>query len=222
MNYTLHIDASTDLCSTAISRNGELLTITESLEMRNHAIAINDMIAQTLSKANITIKQLSAIAVCSGPGSYTGLRIAMATAKGICYALDIPLILNDKLTLLAKSEMNKKALGPVRNLAIIITARESEYFICVYDNGHCTLLPTHVLENEMVDALCGKENLHIVSDVSNETFYKLKVNFSNNNGNIKIDYHTWSELSFEQYERKEFANISTAVPLYLKQVYTHK
>jgi tRNA threonylcarbamoyladenosine biosynthesis protein TsaB len=222
MNNTLHIDASTDLCSIAISRNGELLTITESQEMRNHAIAINEMIALTLNKSNITINQLSAITVCAGPGSYTGLRIAMATAKGICYALDIPLILHDKLTLLARSEMNKKKPEPIQNLAVIITARETEYFISIYNNNHCMLTPTHVLENEMADILCGKENLHIVSDMPNDNFYKLKVNFKTNNENIKIDYHTWSEMSFEQYERKEFANISTSVPLYLKQVYTHK
>src|SRR5882672_2766392 len=101
MEYLLHIDTSTDTGLLAIGCDGQLLAHSMIEESRNHAGTINNMINSLLADAHISFRQLSAVAVCAGPGSYPGLRIGLATAKVLCYALEKPLILDNKLTVLA-------------------------------------------------------------------------------------------------------------------------
>lgn len=222
MNHILHLDTSSDLCSVAVSYGGKLLHVVSGNESRNHAAFINDMIAQVLSISSITFADIAAVAVCEGPGSYTGLRIAMATAKGICYAADLPLILHSKLFLLSFSTSFSSSHS-THSIATILIAREKEYFISVYDISlNCLVAPTHIPEHELADILNQQENLHIISDAPSDIFYKLKVNFIDFHQNIKIDYQFWSECAFASYISKDFANVATSVPLYLKQVYTHK
>lgn len=222
MDYILHIDTSTDIGTVAVSGNGNLLTQVVNEEIRNHAGTINNMIAGALKNVNISIAHLSAIAVCAGPGSYTGLRIAMATAKGLCYAAGLPLILNDRLSLLAYTAIKKNKNTP-RHIATILTAREKEYFIGIYNNEYsCDVAPIHVSEQELASILHGKENLYIITDVREELFYQLKVSFSGMGANIKLDANAWAELTYLQYNRHDFADLAASVPLYLKQVYTHK
>lgn len=222
MNYILHLDTSSDICSVALSFNGKLLHVVFGSEPRNHAAGINNMIAQVLSISGLTFAQLSAVAVCEGPGSYTGLRIAMATAKGICYAADLPLILHSKLLLVSFSSSATFSSDEQLTIAAILVAREKEYFLSLYDSAHnCLLLPTHVPEHELTSILSSKENLHIISDAPSDIFYKLKVNFIHFRQDITIDFQFWSECAFSSYISKDFANLATSVPLYLKQVYTH-
>jgi tRNA threonylcarbamoyladenosine biosynthesis protein TsaB len=223
MDYLLHIDASSDTCSIAISSNGKLLNQKLGKEARNHASAINLMIAQSLEEINISISDIAAVVVCSGPGSYTGLRIALATAKGICYAANKPMLMNDKLGLLALKAPGSSPENAARNTAAILVAREKEYFISIYNNSYmCTLEPTHVTEEELPEILKGIENLHIISNAANELFYQLKVNFSSFSADITIDFNNWAVLAEKQFKCQEFVNIANSTPLYLKQVYTHK
>lgn len=220
MSHLLHIDTSTDIGTVAISGNGKLLSVVHSEAARNHAGAINLMIEDALQQAALTLQDIDAVVACAGPGSYTGLRIALATAKGICYAAGKPLILNNKLSLLALNETDKHML---KTIASVLIAREKEYFVSIYNNNHmCLSEPVHVTEEELVELLKDRENLHIISDLSETEFYKLKVSFSSANPNITIDYNKWAEFGEERYKCQDFVNLGNAVPFYLKQVYTHK
>lgn len=222
MSYLLHIDSSADLCGIAVSRNGIVISSAFGAEARNHAANINNLINTTLAAAQIELTDIAAVAVCSGPGSYTGLRIAMATAKGICYALEKPMILSDKPGLLARQTTYQQS-GKTENIAIVLLAREQEYFIGIYNTLNETIVaPVHVTEKEMLELLHKTENLHIVSELGTEHFYQLKVNFSTVDANIKLDYQSWATVANEAFKCQEFVNPSTASPLYLKQVYTHK
>jgi tRNA threonylcarbamoyladenosine biosynthesis protein TsaB len=100
MSYILNIDTATDICSIAVSQAGKILSLVEEAN-NNHASRITLMIEEALVEAKISIKDLAAVAMSNGPGSYTSLRVGTSTAKGICYALDIPLIAVDTLTSLA-------------------------------------------------------------------------------------------------------------------------
>lgn len=222
MNYILHLDTSSDICSVAVSYSGDLLHVVYGSEPRNHAAVINDMIAQVLGLSGLSFADISAVAVCEGPGSYTGLRIAMATAKGICYANDLPLILHSKLFLVSFSSTPIADVVPLHTIATVLIAREKEYFISIYDSSlHCLMAPIHLPEQELVDILLKQENLYIISDAPEELFYKLKVNFIDFHGNITIDFKFWAKCAFASYISKNFANLATSIPLYLKQVYTH-
>lgn len=88
----LHIETATDICSVALSEGNTCLTWVDSGAERSHASLLNPFIRQVLSKADRRINQLEAVAVSKGPGSYTGLRIGVSTAKGIAYGLNLPLL----------------------------------------------------------------------------------------------------------------------------------
>ena len=89
----LHLETTTKVCSVALSKNGSLLAIKEiEEEGYSHGENLNLFCEEVCRKGKVTISELTAISVASGPGSYTGLRIGAATAKSLCYALDIPLI----------------------------------------------------------------------------------------------------------------------------------
>lgn len=102
--YILNIETATKNCSVSISRNGELIALEELSEAQfNHAEKLHVFIGSTLEKAAICLNDLHAVAVSKGPGSYTGLRIGVSAAKGLCYALNIPLIAIDTLKVLAEA-----------------------------------------------------------------------------------------------------------------------
>lgn len=130
MDYILHLETSTKVCSVALSKNGQLLHVLETSEEGYvHGEKLTLFIQEILAKEGISSKALKAISVASGPGSYTGLRIGVSTAKGFCFALDIPLIAIDSLEGLY-------ALGQVKfpNQTILpmIDARRMEVFSSVY------------------------------------------------------------------------------------------
>jgi tRNA threonylcarbamoyladenosine biosynthesis protein TsaB len=90
--YILQIDTATEVCSVSLSLNGELVNKIDATEANLHASKLTIFIDELLQEANLNYSDLSAVAVSKGPGSYTGLRIGVSTAKGLCYALEIPLI----------------------------------------------------------------------------------------------------------------------------------
>jgi len=92
MSLILNIETATEVCSVCLSQNGAALALRESTNAQDHAAQITLMIADCFREAGLKLAALDAVAVSDGPGSYTSLRIGLATAKGICYALDKPLI----------------------------------------------------------------------------------------------------------------------------------
>lgn len=222
MAYLLHIDTSTDIGSVAVSHNGALIHSISGVAARNHAGTVNAMISECLATAGINLNDIAAVVVCAGPGSYTGLRIAMATAKGISYALDKPLILNNKLTLLALAQCNKENDDISDSVAAMLVAREKEYYMCIYTaNKICVQEPTHTTESEALELLKKCQKLHVISDLPEEEFHKMIGTPHTFTPDITIDYIFWAAYAYERFSCQDFVNISAAAPFYLKQVYTH-
>jgi len=221
MQYLLHIDTSVDTGTVAISGDGVLLATISNEETRNHASTINMMINTVLADAKISLHELSAIVVCAGPGSYTGLRIGMATAKGLCYALDKPLILDNRLTLLAyHASQHHKACSQYVSLLI---AREKEYFITIHDKDFISILPPqHIAEEQLKYLIEKKQNTHIITNAPDYIITDFITNNFYIDANIKIELSSWAFYAFEQYKCNNTVNLSSAEPFYLKQVYTHK
>ena len=222
MKYLLHIDTSTDIGTVAISGDGFPVSSLSTQESRNHAGVINNMITQLIAEANISLEQLSAITVCAGPGSYTGLRIGVATAKGLCYALDKPLMLDNRLTLLAYRAYRQ--FPAYSRYISLLTAREKEYFIGIYDQDFNEIThPQHIPEDQLPQLAEKNGSTYIITDAPENVTRDLYIS---NNFQIeidtKIDIKSWAFYSFEKYNCNHFVNLVNAEPFYLKQVYTHK
>lgn len=130
MIYLLHLETATRACSVALSRDGELIALKEILtEQFSHAENLTLFVQDVLDQAGITLSDISAVSVSSGPGSYTGLRIGVSTAKGYCYALGIPLIAIDSLYSLAVLATEKH---PGKVLCPVIDARRMEVYNAIY------------------------------------------------------------------------------------------
>ena len=136
MACILHIETSTKACSVALSENGSLIFHQEDLEGPNHAIVCGVFVDEALSFANSHAIPVDAVAVSEGPGSYTGLRIGVSLAKGVCYGRDLPLLSVPTLKLLCVPVLLGKEELPEDALLIpMIDARRMEVYSAVYDRS---------------------------------------------------------------------------------------
>jgi tRNA threonylcarbamoyladenosine biosynthesis protein TsaB len=133
MSYILNLETATEVCSVCISYKTEVIAFSEAEKPFNHAASITLLIEKCMHEASVSFAQLDAIAVSAGPGSYTSLRVGASTAKGICYAMNIPLISVDTLksiALASKTEANKELL-----YCSMIDARRMEVYCAVFDHN---------------------------------------------------------------------------------------
>src|SRR5690606_12369729 len=138
--HILNIETSTKNCSVSIALNGKTIALKEVAEESfSHSEKLHLFIDNLLHENQVAYKDLCAVALSSGPGSYTGLRIGTSTAKGLCFALDIPLISVDTLLVLAK-QVNQKAL-----IIPMIDARRMEVYTAIFDANHQRTTPTQAL-----------------------------------------------------------------------------
>ena len=139
----LLLETATDICSIGISRGRELLGLVEIGDRADHAARINELILRVCAQAGCKLTDLDAVAISQGPGSYTSLRVGLATAKGICFALNKPLIAVDTLTAIAKAsrqEENDKFL-----YCPMIDARRMEVYTAFFDATFQRLKAPHPL-----------------------------------------------------------------------------
>jgi tRNA threonylcarbamoyladenosine biosynthesis protein TsaB len=169
MPLILHIETATNVCSIALAGDGQLLSLRESTIRNSHAAIITRLIDEVMLSSKRELKALDAIAVSKGPGSYTGLRIGVATAKGLCYALDKPLIALPTLQSMASgirlqaSGIRHPASGIKRSASNdqilfcpMIDARRMEVYYALYDLNGNEILGTRaeiIGENSFSDLL---------------------------------------------------------------------
>ena len=149
MSCILHIETSTNVCSVAVSEDGKVIFDKADRTGNNHAEALGSFVDEAMSFADSHAIPLDAVAVSSGPGSYTGLRIGVSMAKGVCYALDLPLLSVPTLELmcvpilLRNEEIEDDAL-----LCPMIDARRMEVYAALYDRA---LKPVRGIQADVVD-----------------------------------------------------------------------
>lgn len=150
MSCILHIETSTNVCSVAVSEDGKVIFDKADRTGNNHAEALGSFVDEAMSFADSHAIPLDAVAVSSGPGSYTGLRIGVSMAKGVCYALNLPLLSVPTLelmcvpVLLRNEEIEDDAL-----LCPMIDARRMEVYAAIYDRA---LKPVRGIQADVVDA----------------------------------------------------------------------
>ena len=216
MCYILNIESSSTNCSVSLSKNGELLSVKEKKDEKySHSTKLHSYIDDVLKQQNIDIKDLSAIAVSKGPGSYTGLRIGVAAAKGLCFSLDIPLISISTLLVLSKKiKIDSGLIIPV------LDARRDEVYSAIFDSQYNVIekdSPT-IINSESFSQYSKKNKLYFIGSGQQKCKELIKTN--NNLNFYKTDELPSSKemalLSYEKYSNSEFEDIAYFEPAYLK------
>ena len=162
MAYILNIETATTNCSVSLSHEGETLVLREDNNANySHAEKLHVFIDEVIATAKIDKKQLDAIAVSQGPGSYTGLRIGVSAAKGLCYALGIPLIAVDTLKSLAIQVKEDNAL-----IVAMLDARRMEVYSAIYDTSFNLVRSTkaEVLEDHIYNTHLDKSKVIFIGN----------------------------------------------------------
>ncbi len=141
MSIILNLETSTPVCSVAISKGDEILSIRETHESNSHSSKLSIFIQECMEEIGINKEELSAVAVSSGPGSYTGLRIGYSTAKGLCYALDIPIIAVDTLLSMAMAVEKEQTLNEQKWVCPMIDARRMEVYMALFSHNFEKKMP---------------------------------------------------------------------------------
>jgi len=213
MSYILNIETATKNCSVALAKDGKTIVCKElATENFSHAEKLHVFIEQILVESNVQFSELNAIAVSQGPGSYTGLRIGVSSAKGFSYALNIPLIAVDTLQLIAKQiNIDKGIILPM------IDARRMEVFSAMYDSNYNQIRATQA---EIIDESSYQEiseTIHLVGDgIGKFTNTLTDEKFVFHNEVVYPSANEMSALSFEKYQQSEFVDVAYFEPFYLK------
>ena len=233
MALILNIDTATDFASLALSNKDSVLASRKNEEIRDHASWLHNAIHELMTASGHSLSDLQAIAVTAGPGSYTGLRVGMAAAKGLCYVLNIPLITENTLKVLAhgaekqvgqpttrvfNGKMEKGNLETV--LVPMIDARRMEVFTAVYDVQLQEVMPPVALildaasfDGVRADRLVcfGNGSVKFQSIARSTRFEFIE---------MRSEAASLSQLAYQKFKDREFADLAYAEPLYLKEFYS--
>ena len=219
MSLILNIETATDVCSVCIAENGRLISLRETQQKNAHASSITPFIDEVISEAHRTIDELDAIAVSSGPGSYTGLRIGVSTAKGLCLALGAPLISVSTLQAMAfrMAEINN---GEKCLYCPMIDARRMEVYAGIYDADNKAIEPPHsvmidhdsfatvLVRNKIIFFGSGSAKCKGIINNPRASFYD----------GFTVSSSHLCTLSAKAYSEKRFEELAYFEPLYLKKI----
>ncbi len=213
MSYILNIETATKNCSIAITKDGKTILCKEMAEQGySHAEKLHVFIDEALQELKLTGKDLSAIAVSQGPGSYTGLRIGVSAAKGLCFALDIPLIAVDTLQVLAvQATVTEGVVIPM------IDARRMEVYSAIFNPKGEKIRD---VQAEIIDENSFEKFTEKVTFVG-DCAEKCKAVLTNPNFVFldEIIYPSAREmgiLSFKKFQKNDFEDVAYFEPYYLK------
>ena len=222
MALILSIETATRVCSVAIHHEGKLIAYAESHLAQSHSVKLLPMISQVLANADLDQSKLDAIAISEGPGSYTGLRIGLATAKGLCFANDIPLISVSTLLAMAASQIPGKQ--PNQLLVPLIDARRMEAYGLVCDRKlnivesqrsyifDKTSFESHLKDNDLIFFGDGSVKLKDILTNCSAIFIE----------GVYPSARYVGELAIKMYQSSRFEDLGYFKPNYLKEFYTPK
>ncbi len=213
MNYILNIETATKQCSVSIAKEGKTIVCNEIAEEGySHAERLHVFIEDCVKEAGISYKDLAAIAVSQGPGSYTGLRIGVSAAKGLCYALGIPLIAVDTLkALAAQVKVTSGVIVPM------LDARRMEVYSAVFDSNLESLraIQAEIITEDSFQELEG--NVYFVGDCAAKCKEVLtKTNFVFLEDVVYPSAKEMSAFSYEKFLNNDFVDLAYFEPYYLK------
>ncbi len=217
MSLILNIDTALQEASVSLAENGMILHQSVNPDPKDHAAWLHLAIREVMNTGKRAMPDLSAVAVSAGPGSYTGLRVGMASAKGFCYALNKPLICIGTLTLMAHAvqEMAEDLVCP------LIDARRMELFLAVFDKKLNMIVPPHAMiaEPGTLEQLFGNRAVLFCGNGTKKIRPLLRYPSASFAPAI-APVSSLALLSYNSFIQKDFADLAYAEPLYLKEFYS--
>ncbi|MFM1828942.1 MAG: hypothetical protein RL624_1183 [Bacteroidota bacterium] len=215
MSAILFIDTTQDSCQLGLFYNEQLLVHCHTIE-RQHAAVINSMITNLLEEQHCSFEELAAVAVCAGPGSYTGIRVGIATAQGLGFAKQIPVHYFSALTLLNYQWIQEKA-AKKGYYCTVLKAREQEvFFEIANENGHIVEEGKHALLADLIQTLenYAVKNLYIQSNINID--FNSITSTQVYKETVSINIKQWNQY-FQQF--CTFQSLTDNKALYLKDVF---
>jgi len=222
MPLILNIDTATEVASVCISEKDEVLGAIGNEDQKQHASFLQAGIKSLLDTCGIKFNDLSAVSVTAGPGSYTGLRVGIASAKGFCYALKIPLILLNTLEVMATAAIKSHKTEGVVLFCPMIDARRTEVFTAVYNEDMEEIIFPCVMkiENNSFSKLLDKQKIFFMGSGAKKT--SAVINHPNAIfANFRISpIQALAYLSSQSFKNQSFADVALADALYIKEFFT--
>lgn len=221
MANILNIETSTDVCSVALTSDGQVLDHTENYEGQTHATLLSKYVKEMLKYARSRELKLDAIAVSIGPGSYTGLRIGLSEAKGLAFGLQVPLIGVNTLQLMTVSTMFNHFIDDDNPLYVpMIDARRMEVYTAAYTPALEAVLEPQamILDEHAFDGLLQQGYTLVMmgngSDKARQLFQNPGVKFIEGIKPVAVDMMALAERAWRQ---QDFIDVAYSTPLYLKE-----
>tara|TARA_B100001063_G_scaffold62953_1_gene56986 strand:- start:12195 stop:12854 length:660 start_codon:yes stop_codon:yes gene_type:complete len=217
MPFILNLETSSKNCSVCLSSDGKLIQSFDSEdESYRHSELLTSSIQDILDENNLSVKDLSAVSIGIGPGSFTGLRIGFSVAKGLCYPHNIKLIGISSLKIIANSVIEKN-----KNIISLIKDKGEHYYISKYSSDFKEIIQpkiqlidsnymTSILDKESIIVINSDESKELISQIVKE---KIKV-FSRSVSSIDM-----ISLSHKLYDENKFEDVAYIEPMYVKKPY---
>lgn len=225
MSLILGIETATNICSVAISRDEKLLALKEIGGEYSHSENLNHFIELACEEAKITLNQLDAIAVSKGPGSYTGLRIGVSTAKGLCYGLDKPLIAVDTLKAMVVGVTDSLSVSQRKDkggalFCPMIDARRMEVYTALYNSKFKLIDPisAKIIDENSFSHFLEKNKVVFFGDGAEKC--KLLLNEHPNAvfiDNVEPSAQYVNQLALSKFKQGIFEDVAYFEPYYLKE-----
>ena len=221
MAYLLTIDTTTELATVCISKDEQVLAYEQNHSQRDHAAFVQPAIKRLSEQTGVKLKSIECVAVAGGPGSYTGIRVGMASAKGLCYALNVPLIIINTLEAMALSAIMEFKETSETIYCPMIDARRMEVFTAVYDKELTEGITTKSLilhkdsfkdiepEKKMLFTGSGAKKCELLLERENVRFEQ-----------VEIKAEALAKIAAQKYKRSEFSDIHLSEALYIKDFHT--
>ena len=216
MGVILNLETSSTNCSVCLAKDGVILAMKElNSENYSHAEKLHVFIEEVMNEAALKMQDLEAIAVSKGPGSYTGLRIGVSAAKGLCYALDVPLV---SVSTLKSMASQLKSVDEDALVIPVLDARRMEVYSAVFDNHLNQVRETkaEIIDEQSFEEYIGSTSVHFLGSGAE----KIKGIFNSDNLTFHLDVVPSAKemalISFDKFKNKDFEDVAYFEPYYLK------
>lgn len=220
MTRILCIETSTSICSVCLSQNGAPWIIREEIDFADHAAQVTVFIQEILNTASLSITDIDAVAVSKGPGSFTGLRIGAAAAKGICFARQIPLIAVDTLHALENGLHQNPLLSQDYICLTAMDARRNNIFAAVWNNaGDCLEKPHFETLTEESYSKYLKQNIPLYVVGNGAEKVKISLGAQEHlvvDDTVYASAKNMTQLAYAAFQNENFEDVAYFEPFYMR------